>query len=614
MKQKGILAALAAAVFFIALPLSASKKYKVVGGPEDFYFGHISFVEAKEGGNPPTILREGSSVPIPAILNAPVLPGDIIRTAADLRCEIQFDTGTLVRLDFGSELKLETVNAKNLSSYDGITNLVLNKGRIYVMFKRYDRGEVFQVLTENAAVKMKHNSVAMIGVPGPKATNLLVRNGKAYVLFGPEVSFLNHQTVRKNEQLIVDPDHKAVLAPAPSAEDFEKWNEGINASFPALHEGKSPLPKPIQDLPDAIFYFAQNFGNFYGEWIWDSLYGYIWRPYENNLRYPWGSWQPYIYGQWATAGGRDYWIPQEPWGWIPYHLGIWQWDKKLGWVWIPGSLFSSNWAAWDRNAFGMSWRPWGVFDGLGLYDYGYGYGWYDPSPSNPNPRRPEWTKIDKDQLKKKSDSSDLPLSKELKKVCANVYSALKKGDPRVLDSLRSQPSRPAFMSGRGKSGLEPRERIPFGVDKNPVHVPAGIPEKTAGTVSAPAPKAGLPDDRTSPIGLRHGRTGIPAAIEIGRFRDWNPDVKIAARLGVSINYSSARNEISCPELRISSKDIDRAGVQLGNNGVVSSFGGSSSGGGSNDSGSSADRGSSSTDRGSARGDAGRGVPSGGRKN
>lgn len=39
-----------------------------------------------------------------------------------------------------------------------------------------------------------------------------------------------------------------------------------------------------------------------------------------------------------------------------------------------------------------------------------------------------------------------------------------------------------------------------------------------------------------------------------RFRDWNPDVRVAVRLGVDITYDSHRNEIAAPQLGIHSGD------------------------------------------------------------
>ena len=97
------------------LPAAASDSpYRVVDGPAEFYYGHISFVEAKTGGGGPLILR-GSGTPEPAVLNAPLGPGDSVRTAAAGRIEIQFDNGTIIRLDADSELGVETILARTLS-------------------------------------------------------------------------------------------------------------------------------------------------------------------------------------------------------------------------------------------------------------------------------------------------------------------------------------------------------------------------------------------------------------------------------------------------------------------------------------------------------------------
>ena len=94
-----------------------------------------------------------------------------------------------------------------------------------------------------------------------------------------------------------------------------------------------------------------------------------------------------------------------------------------------------------------------------------------------------------------------------------------------------------------------------------------------------------------------GRQGTGVRTEIGtagrdagpavRFRDWNPDVKIARELGVHIEYSSQKNEIRCPELRISSQDRERGsgivphltsqGVSFGPSGSSGSVGSGSSG-------------------------------------
>jgi len=57
-----------------------------------------------------------------------------------------------------------------------------------------------------------------------------------------------------------------------------------------------------------------------------------------------------------------------------------------------------------------------------------------------------------------------------------------------------------------------------------------------------------------------------------RIRDWNPDVSLAQKLGVSIRYLSRSNEISCPELNIRS-NFDGRPVRLGSSSVAASSGG-----------------------------------------
>ena len=362
MKNGAIRSAIFGAILLAAAAgLVAADNYKVVNGPKDFYFGHISYIEPTPGGADPVVLREGGATPEPGILNLPIGPGDTIRTSGDRRCEIQFDTGTIVRLDVATEVRVETILARSLSTAEELSVLTLGKGRIYVMYKEYDRKEMFQVLTPNAAVKMKHNSVVLLTAAADGTTEAQVTSGRAQVLFGPDEKQLDDRAVRKGERLIVLADHQFELAAAIEGTAFELWNREVNAHFDELHAGLTALPKPIQKLPGAVFYFAQTYGNHYGEWLWDDIYGYVWRPYIDNGAYPWG-WSPYFYGSWSYSGGQMFWVPREPWGWIPYHLGVWQWDKKLGWVWLPGSMFASAWVEWDFFFGYASWRPMGLFD------------------------------------------------------------------------------------------------------------------------------------------------------------------------------------------------------------------------------------------------------------
>jgi len=384
----------------------------------------------------------------------------------------------------------------------------------------------------------------------------------------------------------------------------------------------------------------------YGEWLWDDMYGYVWRPFIDNGMYPWG-WQPYYYGQWAMTGGQMFWVPQEPWGWIPYHLGIWQWDKKHGWVWLPGSMFAPAWATWDFYFGFACWRPWGLYDWMGGYGaYGYGMsgfscldgGWiYSPywNTGPGSPSLPGLAVVRKDQLKPPAATA-YPVPSELTGVLKKATAAYEKGDARIRDSANEVPRHLVFVA---KGDLKTRAVNEKALTWDQVPKPAAPSAKEPGVVrrladfqreaarafhggETPAVRLQKQEDPAGKtvdggsfvaVPLAPGRSETPvrrddaprAGKNIGgavagpgaRFRDWNPDVRIARELGVHIEYSSQRNEVRCPELRISSLDRERgSGIvpHLTSQGV--SYGPASSvgGGDSGSSGSSETPGASSS--------------------
>jgi hypothetical protein len=602
-----------------------------------------------------------------AVLNLPIGPGDTIRTSADRRCEIQFDSGTIIRLDVATELRIETILAQSLSSAKQLSNLVLSKGRMYVMYKEYDSREMFQILTPNAALKMNHRTVAIIRAAEDNSTDIQVKFGKASAMFGPDERSLKKQDIKKMERLAILKDHQFQRSTYVADSDFELWNDEINANFDETHKGLSNLPAPIQKLPGAVFYFAQKYGNPYGEWLWDDLYGYVWRPFLNQSMYPWG-WAPYVYGSWSNVGGQLFWVPGEPWGWIPYHLGIWQWDKKLGWVWLPGSLFAPAWVDWEFFFGYCGWRPWSLFDWFnGFYsDFAYlngnwYYGWDDGSwpGSLPGPGgRPVLTSIRKDQLKQPGSLAG-SLPKELASVSKRILAAYNNKDPRVLDSIKRVPSQAVFVAKAElnvpniQAKVLSWEKLPKATGLSPVKAgpnafqrPAAPREAAArvfranevvkqlvqrlGNPAAPQDirtrPAGVPvpplradSDARRPGGPGTDRPASSKALQPGvhpRFLDWNPDVKIARELGVRIEYSGLKNEVRCPELKLSSQDRVRAvgltphltsrGVSYGPASSVEgagSFGGSGSsqGGGGGSSGSTASSGHGSSKESSSAG-------------
>ena len=651
---------------FLLFPflLLAGKHYEYVESPkEDIYFGHISWTDVKFDGKDPLVLRDGERSPETAVLNFPLTAGDTIRTTESRRCEIQFDTGTIIRLDYNTELKIETILAQSLSSRKKLTNLVLNRGQMYIMYKKYNSREVFQVLTANAAVKMDDNTVGTLAAEEGGETVVLVKLGKALVLYGADADHLEKEKIEGRQEVIVSRDHKLCLAEYTPDTEFELWNEEINANFQKLHMGKSFIPAPLKKYPEAVIYFAQKYSNIHGEWMWNSLYGYVWRPSYNDY-FPWGSWQPYLYGQWREVNGQLFWVPEEGWGWVPYHLGLWVWDKKYGWVWIPGTAFAPAWVAWDSMMGYYAWRPWSMLDWyypLSYYDYCYymraNFVWRSAlSGTNDKEQKSIRRWINKDQLKKRA-SSPYSLPKKLKNAYNRSVKALRREDVRVISPLKNFSEQLIAVKRKDLNAARVQEKnvklsdLSRDLDSSSLQkqvFPEGYPENSysravwtfrrnrqvtelrALVISSFGQREKSTSHKVEASILEKGARDIgptekfvssqkkfeqpqnaevlspekARTLELRYFmyvRDWNPDVQKARRMGVGIIYSSRHNEVRCPELGLTSKNVvvSRSGMSS-RGGFYSSHSGGGSGSGSS-SGSSGSSSSSGSSRGSSGG-------------
>jgi len=636
--RKGITVLVLSLLVFVGV--RGDTKYKYINAWDtDVYFGHVIYPEAKHDGKDAVVLREGLRSPEVADLNLPLAPGDTIRTT-ERRCEIQFDTGTIIRLDRNTELKIETILAQSLSSKNQLTNLLLLRGQVYVLYKRYVRKEIFQIITPNTAVKLNHNSVALIKAVPDGSTDILMSEGKGYALYGSNENALKRAAVKKSKRIVVTQDHQVVESEYEEIEDFEAWNEKLNREFLEFHEGKAVIPLPIQKLSRGVYYFAQKFSNLYGEWLWDSLYGFVWRPFLNDHSYPWGGWMPYYQGRWTSVNGQLFWVPSEPWGWVPYHLGIWMWNKKKGWLWIPGSVFAPAWVDWAFFSGRFCWRPWSILDWYGYATYNGGYlPYYEyliyPDNKQSFPLMPPGSRtkmvrqvLTKEQLKKKTPP--FPIPKELKKTYKRVVVALKNGEDGILAPLKETPNHMLVVSQEDLNAPRIHEKVArlssLSKDKNvdflfqktqqDPHLQArqaykrnekiailrekvsdlmrdlkglkdlGIQDFQLSKVIVDS-KAGDNQERnrkeravqssetqvetslqkqTSPLDvISHEKVdGQPRGLDFktprsdrsyARFRDWNPDVEVARRAGISIRYSSRSNEVRCPELNISSRHV-----------------------------------------------------------
>jgi len=90
----------------------------------------------------------------------------------------------------------------------------------------------------------------------------------------------------------------------------------------------------------------------YGSWVDVPSYGTVWSPSGVSE-----DWQPYTVGEWAYTDYGWTWVSHDRWGGMPYHYGTWVWVARVGWVWIPGTVWAPAWVTWCYGDSYVGWAP-----------------------------------------------------------------------------------------------------------------------------------------------------------------------------------------------------------------------------------------------------------------
>jgi hypothetical protein len=97
--------------------------------------------------------------------------------------------------------------------------------------------------------------------------------------------------------------------------------------------------------------------NQYGQWIDVYPYGRVWSPSVVN------DWQPFTNGHWTYDRNDWVWVSYEPFGWMVYHYGSWEYSMDQGWFWIPGSdEWSPACVQWIDYGDFVGWAPRRVYN------------------------------------------------------------------------------------------------------------------------------------------------------------------------------------------------------------------------------------------------------------
>ena len=480
-------------------------------------YGHISYVDGDV-----KIIREDNRQD-KAIVNMPVAPGDSIVTGRKSRCELQFDNGTIMRIDKNSMLELTTVLANTLTSKWQVTTLNLIKGQIYSMNNSYNL-EMFQIITPNAAINLKKSSTSIIRVLEDGGTYLFSNRGKFDVLYGKDIHSMKKETIKTKIGYIVTADYRLVPIEKQDVE-FLLWNEHLNKNFKELHYGINKLPKAIYRYSKGIINWAEKWSSRYGEWIYNDIFGYVWKPYNETFKFN----RPFFGAEYVKIGKELFAVPSQPWGWVPAHLGTWVFLNKYGWTWIPGEAFSKG-IGLDRwvgsaefgtdSIYGMGFPP---FNGLNVWGSYYlptlsywmneVYGGYDLYYTYRHYGKKRWSKA---FYKKYNISLKKPYFKDVPKGVIHLIEKMNKTYVKYLKRNIGKTAKPIIN-----------------------------PKKVYNAFVHSQRKIVTP-------GVSIYKKGLKSKSYLKGFRDWNPDKRWAIGRKLSVYYSSKTNEVVCPKLKISS--------------------------------------------------------------
>lgn len=522
---------------------------------EGAFYGHISYVD-----NQAKVIRQDGSER-KAVVNLPVAPGDKVLTPLKGRCEIQFDNGTIIRLDKNTRLKVITFLAPSLTSKWRISTLQLEKGRIYVMSKIYKK-EKFQVVTVNSAFDFLKNGVSTISVNPNGNVSVFIERGKTKVMYGPVIKKLKSEKLKSGHMYTITSDHRFITGKGKQDADFTVWNRYVNDKFKELHFGINKVPPKITRYNKALVYWAEKWSTTFGEWAYDEIFGYVWKPGDEIFAF---SKRPFFHADYAVINGKMFLVPQQPWAWVPAHMGTWVW-MKWGWTWVPGNAFHCSLVNWpySKNAFYGNptlgyWvnRIYGGYDLFYLYhtngSAAWGEGYYIKYKKRK--KRPDVKKAPKEiqKLVKKLKKTPLHL---IKKKLASVN----RPNPNVpvtalkpfLPVIKEPAGKTAQKTGKPVKHAVVVSKITPGLKKEQLGKTAKIANDKTGKNTIPGKVSGkITGKITAKVPVKK------TPVQLKGFRDWNPDIRWAIRKGVTVKYSSKGNEMTCPTFKLKSRSMTK---------------------------------------------------------
>lgn len=255
-----------------------------------------------------------------AVINTPLFEGTRIITGDDGKAEVQFDNGAVARIPPDSTLALTSLHA------DASPGITLESGMGYFELEGGNPEDPTRIHFGSNTATVSGFTVFRLDLDAPPGA-LAVFSGNVHL---ESTSGLDLD-LRGGESVTLSPDDPSQYQIAETVEpdSWDAWNADRDQALTSQEASSTPATRGMPDSNNP----AWSDLNANGSWYDVPGQGYIWSPYEASNP----GWDPFGMGYWMWMPAYGYvWVSSEPWGYMPYQCGAWNYYMSFGWGWAPG--------------------------------------------------------------------------------------------------------------------------------------------------------------------------------------------------------------------------------------------------------------------------------------
>jgi hypothetical protein len=266
--------------------------------------------------------------------NMPVTQGMVLKTGNDGNIEVQFEDGSVARATPNSSFRFDQLQRNSEGETE--TQIIALSGLSY--YEINNRGGKYAIHFGPYTATAAKSSIFRLNMDQNPA-QLAVMHGTVHIETGNDGGL----DVPTNQTASLDLKDASSynIAHTITADSWDQWNSDRDQYLARLG-AKATMARSLSDSPDDPAWADLDY---YGNWYNFPGYGAGWMPAGMSM-----GWDPFGSGYWGYYPSYGYtWISGYPWGWLPYHCGMWNWFDGTGWVWFPGNC------GW--GTYGNGWYP-----------------------------------------------------------------------------------------------------------------------------------------------------------------------------------------------------------------------------------------------------------------